>query len=316
MLFGKLDLEVTQAWGLPNYGVGDDMCPWCYGNRSTLPHTDLQASAAWRAMPRLNNEVVLARTYGCHPILSAPFWNLHFVRMDGMHVLDHNGVTAIANGSCLHELVKNEHRLGHNQEERMNSINSRLATFNANHIQSSFVTDIRVDNLKQANGWSCLHGPMIKAASNRHLTPFVTELVHEFCDSGSEYHESMKLFMSGLCHIYEIIYSAGFFFTAAELKELDDTVLAVGIRHQFLRHLSDLRGDLMFQVTPKVHIMQHTASQSALVNVRWLQNYAEESMIGVITRIWHASAAGPYQKRIQKTTLLKWLVRWCIEMEL
>ena len=39
--------------------------------------------------------------------------------------------------------------------------------------------------------------------------------------------------------------------------------------------------------------------EGRLINPRWVQVYAEESMIGRITRIWSRSAQGPYQRTVQ-----------------
>ena len=83
-----------------------------------------------------------------------------------------------------------------------------------------------------------------------------------------------------------------------------------------LRQISKDRGDMLWQIVPKTHYMQHLALQSRLLNCRCVQVYKEESMVGKITAIYASCADGPYSNTIQFGTLVKYLTLLCLELEL
>ena len=63
----------------------------------------------------------------------------------------------------------------------------------------------------------------------------------------------------------------------------------------------------LWQVTPKVHYaVAHIPEQARLINPRFVQNYGEESLVGRITKIWAASANGPYEANAQKICLARY----------
>ena len=69
---------------------------------------------------------------------------------------------------------------------------------------------------------------------------------------------------------------------------------------------------MAFQIRPKAHYAQHFAEQMAIINPRLTMCYQEESLIGVVTDIYHKSCSGPYESTIQRTVILKYLVAWAI----
>ena len=60
-----------------------------------------------------------------------------------------------------------------------------------------------------------------------------------------------------------------------------------------------------FDVTPKVHKLQHVPMVCEFVNMRFIQCYLEESAVGTTTRIWMKSMAGRWRRRVQRTVLAK-----------
>ena len=82
-----------------------------------------------------------------------------------------------------------------------------------------------------------------------------------------------------------------------------------------LREMCRGRGILAWNVTPKMHMLQHLGSFPAKVNPRWLQNYMEESSVGTTTKVWSRSASGRYRRTVQKMVLLKRLVALMIRLE-
>ena len=98
------------------------------------------------------------------------------------------------------------------------------------------------------------------------------------------------------------------FLTDRELLDMKDAINKLGWHMQRLRVLCHQQGWLHFQFTPKCHFFMQMWEQSSLINVRFTQNYCEESLVGRIARMWHSAARGPYQKKIQATVLCKYLV--------
>ena len=82
-----------------------------------------------------------------------------------------------------------------------------------------------------------------------------------------------------------------------------------------LRGLCQEAGVFAWQVTPKMHALQHLASFPASLNPRWVQCYQEESGIGVTTAVWAKCAKGRYRKSIQRMVLMKRLVALVIRLQ-
>ena len=56
LVFGTGDLEQLVHWGIRSYNDTHEMCGFCLGNRSDIPHTDLQEDSEWRNTCPLSNE--------------------------------------------------------------------------------------------------------------------------------------------------------------------------------------------------------------------------------------------------------------------
>ena len=61
-----------------------------------------------------------------------------------------------------------------------------------------------------------------------------------------------------------------------------------------LREIARVKKWPLWNVTPKVHKMQHVPLLATVLNPRCVQNYAEESLIGTCTAIWARSVSGRY----------------------
>ena len=319
LLFGKADLEQEVHWGVPGYAYVDEVCSDCLANRTDKPFTDLRDTAEWVPTQDFDHETFMDRTHGNHPLVTSIYWNRFFVRIDMMHVFDHKGITGIVCAGVLVDVVKNCTDLGRTIDERLQWVNAKLSDWNSRHVVSSRINNLKIDNLEfgGATQWATLRGPLVKAANTRNLAPFVCSLAHELYGSRVDaWGKSIVGVTSELCHIYDIVYSGPMFLPAATRAELRCATFSFGRHLMMLRQLSAARGDLYFQVTPKCHMGMHIASQACLLNPRFVQVYGEESLVGRLAKIWSASAQGRYQRTIQKTVLLKYLVAMAIILEL
>ena len=85
---------------------------------------------------------------------------------------------------------------------------------------------------------------------------------------------------------------------------------------QLLRKRAKADKQLLWQIKPKTHYMQHFPQEARLISPRLVQCYIEESYIGKIAQIWASSKNGPYKETIQFFALLKYLVWLTIELDL
>ena len=93
-------------------------------------------------------------------------------------------------------------------------------------------------------------------------------------------------------------------------------ILRFGVSYMHLRECAKRKNWMLWNVTPKVHRMQHLVLLSSVMNPRFLQNYAEESLIGTCTKIWARSVAGRYRSVVQTTVLVKKIVGLLLHFEI
>ena len=218
-----------------------------------------------------------------------------------MHVLDLKGVIAIAGGSLIWKIVTTVSSLGNTQEIRLNKINEQMKEFQKGST-SHRMPSLRLSNLR-CDGWAMLSGPVIKAANSRALLPFFNHLAQKYFAAHGDYSSSIRKVFLALTEIERIFYTSDMFLEDKTKTELEDAFLRLGRHWQNLRHLSGVRNENAWQIRPKVHYAQHFVEQADLINPRVVQNYQEESLIGVVTKVWQACARGPYEKTIQKKAL-------------
>ena len=83
-----------------------------------------------------------------------------------------------------------------------------------------------------------------------------------------------------------------------------------------LREDARVRGKLYWKVAPKMHKLQHTPLHATVMNPRWVQNYAEESLIGTTTRVWQKAMRGRYRAHAQSNVLLRRTLGLLLRLEL
>ena len=106
------------------------------------------------------------------------------------------------------------------------------------------------------------------------------------------------------------------FLTETQLATLTEAVDELGWHVQNLRHICEQKGWLLFPIWPKSHYLMHIPDQAGLINPRCVQNYISESLVGVMTKIWRSTASGPYDKVIQRSVNIRYLVMLSIELGL
>ena len=162
--------------------------------------------------------------------------------------------------------------MGRNKKERLRGINERLKQFNKDYPSSACINNIREENILLASGWAELHGQTIKAASCRHLAPFVNQLCDDFFSGDDLFHKSVKKVANSMCHVYDVLYRTDTFMSEAESDELEQALQHLGKHMQLLRQLSEEKGWQIFQIKPKCHYAMHVGQQPRLISPRACQN--------------------------------------------
>ena len=317
--FGKADMEaLCMAWGCQSYNDVHEMCAWCRGNRSTLPHTDLRPSAPWRAPAHALSDadfISRVRTNRHHPLADARFFTVYFFRIDHMHVMDLNGTTGIWAGSVLRLLVNGDYGIGANQQERLDFLNADLDRFHQTNKSSSQLSDLRLQNLV-LDGWSNLNGKLVKAANTRQLAPWVLEISIRFFTGPHAWHSSLKKVGVAINKMYSLMAASEFFMPPYSEAAFAAATLSLGKHWHGLRAYFLSIGEMHFHISPKLHYTMHFPEQNQLVNPRLVANYGEESLMGVLSKMWGKSISGPHSKTVQRHVMLRYMVLLAIVLEI
>lgn len=224
--------------------------------------------------------------------------------LDAMHVLDCKGVAATVFGSLLGMLVRSP-RLGANQNARLRNINARMLAWYCAHPGSHRLPPIFLSNLTNKDGWHDLTGPTVKAANTRAAAPFFATLAREQMTDGSPLHQTVCAVTKHLADLYGLMDNAPMFLDDAELGQMRALTVGFGIALQFLRAWAEGENLLMWQIRPKTHKAMHLPLAAAVINPKYVSNYADESQIGTTTRVWKGSVAGRYKAYVQRAVLAK-----------
>ena len=96
---------------------------------------------------------------------------------------------------------------------------------------------------------------------------------------------------------------------------LPDATLAFGRSYQLLREGAALQGIMAWNVTSKVHRMQHVPTMCTIINPRYISNYGEERAMGTHSRVWKKTIIGKYAGTIQRNVLIKRIVGLLLRFE-
>ena len=330
-LFCQNDFDMDPEHGLPNYKMGKLFCKYCRATNcadkgfgsNPFPHQDQKSTASWRRTLVTDNDEFMNRLVRPHPLTQSKYFNKYTVRNDLMHALDHKGVYGVQIASTLVYLLDNDGvpSLGRTKGERLETINARLHDFNKGpNLNATSKLDALTESNLQPHGakdYATLAGPTVKAANTRQSLPFLKYIADRYLtDESNIDHVLIHLLIRHTLEFNRVMYSAGTFFTDAEIHELTNATLGVGKYMQLLRARAKEAGSLLWHITPKTHYMQHFPAEAKLISPKAVQCYIEESYIGKIAQVWASCKNGPVKETIQATALLKYLIWLAIELDL
>ena len=316
LMVAKADEEARcNIYGLPHW-TSPEPCSECLANRSNRQFTDLRPDATWRATEGMAFELYRVRlTRPLHPLAASHYFcDRWFFFLDLMHLMDCKGVSSEIMGSVLSILSKRV-EIGPNIATRIARINQHKEAWYAANPGTHRLPTILARSLVGADGWASLSGPAIKAAATRAAAPWIAALSTELLTRDTEHDRQVKQLTADLVAMYRVLYDHGIFIPDPAVAQLQTIIQRMGSTYQSLRQLSAAARQLHFRISPKVHKMMHLPMMARVLNPRHIQNYAEESLVGTVARIWKGSLSGRQRRAVQRTVLAKKLTGLCCRLE-
>ena len=230
-----------------------------------------------------------------------------------MHLLDCKGVAGIVFGSLLCYMIT-LNSLGNNIAQRLSRINGERLIWQSNHPGEIRLPRIGQNHLRK-DGWGDLHGVAFKAAITRNASGFFKHIAEQFLVLQTAEEQCMLRLVTSLHDMYGLMWGRPRFLTQGDLDSLKRVCIEFGEDYMRCREHARLRGDLLFNVTGKVHKVQHLPAMANIMNPAWVACYAEESLVGTTARVWKQSMHGRYTRMVQHRVLIKRLCGLLIRLE-
>eukprot|EP00959_Pyramimonas_sp_CCMP1952_P373835 7829102-Pyramimonas_sp.AAC.1 len=224
---------------------------------------------------------------------------LESVCIDVLRAVD-LGVTSHVIGNVLLEVMSSG-VWGGNRSTQLQTLEGILKTwYSKNKTACRIQGHLTAARFKSANDWPKFKG---KAASNRHIVPFIVEVAQEH-NSGSM-HDRRRLAVCQLLHrYYTIIAEEPRFMSQAAQREISLLCNQLLNIYKCLSReaLDDSRRG--WKLSPKFHLFQHSCeTQCKWMNPRFTWAYADEDLQGLIKPI--AVSCHPFT--MADVTCKKWL---------
>ena len=153
-------------------------------------------------------------------------------------------------------------------------------------------------------GQICLE-KVIKAANTRAAAPLFRDLARRCFPTDRPVDVWVRRLTANFAELYEILYEAPIFVPQAALERLKVVTVEIGEDWMRLHDHAQRNNRLQWQVTPKVHRLQHVPFYASILNPRHTQCYAEESLIGTTSQVWQTTMRGKYESSAQSVVLAK-----------
>ena len=311
LLFLGADLEYAcNVVGLPHFNSRQNCCTDCMANMHDVPHNDFSTTAAWRATLKDRAQYMGSLRVPLHPLAAHPWFNHMTYRFDLLHMVDHHGIANHIIGNILWHHVSqagsSDALPGGTTQERLDFLNADIVAFYQERHVADRVPRLHLSNIK--DDFPELKGNGIKAANTRGLVPYVTGLQQRATTLNPDRKSRhMRKVVESLQECMNIWYGNSYFLGASELDALKRHLTKVGQHYQVLQSSSMAAEETMWKPVVKMHyVVAHLASQSELINPRFVQGYRSESMVGRICEIYSHSNRGLYREVVQRVSLLKY----------
>ena len=252
------------------------------------------------------------RYSACHPLFEFPGMLPQTVAIDLLHVCDHNGVAGSVAGSIMYEAIR-EKELGNSSlESGVQILSEKIKEYYTtsgvqSHLPRLTLQNL-IDTLNPLNSFPDLRGKAIKAANTRNIMPFVEMLAAELRD-GSEYKDRRHKCVQSLVRFYDTVYDSGIYMSIDQSEAMASAIKRCCKHYTWLAKRSTHLGLMRWPIRPKMHYWYHLTLRKQFLNPRFLQTYANESMVGKTCNIYKSALSGSQNERrkVQHSVLAKYL---------
>ena len=309
------DLDQFAKWKLEST-AGNRPCPWCKGNRTTLPWTDFRPQALWKDTCWQSDAEWRAAHADRHPMFDCLHLGLHSCVVDGpLHTIA-LGVAQHCTANVLMQLVWDAvpRALGP-IAQRLAHVSELVQDYFAEHRLGSRVGQLELGMFCEAN-WPHAHYPELKCKGkeSENLTAAVHWVWLQYADDTLPEDCSISEVMGSLCAVFELCKEPGMQLTGEckdSLMHHTDNLLA---HYTALGNLAGAQGRFRWNCTPKFHMMWHWSRQCRYLHPRQTSCYVDEDFVGTVKCIGLASTGGTAIAQLPNTIMLKYMrgmmLRW------
>ena len=132
----------------------------------------------------------------------------------------------------------------------------------------------------------------------------------------AQVHRDLRLITESLDNLYAALYDSAMFLSEDTERRVQDACTSLGLCFMRLRESMRRLGKLYFRITPKVHRWMHIPMYCSVLNPRWVQNYAEESLMGSVSLVYQRAMRGKYMDLVQRDVLVRRNLALLLRLEL
>ena len=173
-----------------------------------------------------------------------------------------------------------------------------------NNLEYSHFSDIKAPH----QVFPDLMSSAIKARQCRYLVPVAAHLRRRFFKPGNQYSRLKVQCLENLTRFYELVDAGGIFLEEKAALEAQTALHNFSVQYAALAKLSADAGWKKWPVRPKLHYVEHIASETKWINPKMTWCYPGESMVGSVTALAQACLSGLQPHKVPEIVCTKYRV--------
>ena len=220
---------------------------------------------------------------------------------DELHVLQ-IGATMYFAGSVLWLLIFR--RMTGSPTENRDRLWALLTAHYAEHKVTSQFSNLDLNSFCNPSKFDKEY-PKLKGKGGeiKHVIKPLYQIWQQFGRPAEVEDERVSLALKHLCDVHDVLdeYSTEMFLPVAAAKQLQESVQEHLLQYSHMAKICDGRGDMLFTVAPKHHMMTHWAAKAMYLNPRRVACFMDEDMVGIVKSIVQGCTSGSTLDKIAST---------------
>ena len=300
--------HLSMHYGMPSASAAEP-CMRCPANCTDMPWHDVSKAARWRKH-EYTPKYMAEHPHTTHWLLNVRGISAFTFIFDPMHCLEVGpGGTAVAtvffDASYEDFPGTKKERLKHLMvaiNEAYHELGIKVSRIN--HLDYSHFSDIKAPHQVPPD----LMHSAIKARQVRYLVPVAAHLCQRFLNPGIQYSRLKCVCLENLARFYDIVDAGGIFLEKKAALEAQTALHNFSVNYAALAKLSADAGWKKWLVRPKLHYVEHIASETKYINPKMTWCYPGESMVGSVTALAQACLSGLQPHKVPQTVCTKYRV--------